>query len=282
MSTNDITQVSTVHDTVAILSKTKEILNDDIFTLDHNTQSHTQSKRMNQSRDMEQIALCPDQTLSLIEQQILQAQRLQDVEMQHINNTSAQPVTSDILGINSTYNSDSNTQSWLTNVLQGFDKKKRSNIETHLQKRDHWWQHVASQLEHQSSRMNNMEQQMNQLSELRVCVSITQTQITKQNTDLSELSAKMNEYDRSINHYSDMCNNIVRTSADSYSKINYLLKKVETLVINQAQIQSQAAVYEEKVVDLQCRSMRQNLIFTGISEPELPVGEYEDVNYTLR
>ena len=47
-------------------------------------------------------------------------------------------------------------------------------------------------------------------------------------------------------------------------------------------MQSQKAVYEEKVVDLQWRSMRQNLIFTGISEPELPVGEYEDVCYTLR
>ena len=28
--------------------------------------------------------------------------------------------------------------------------------------------------------------------------------------------------------------------------------------------------------------MRQNLIFTGISEPELPIWEYEDANYTLR
>ena len=139
--------------------------------------------------------------------------------MQHINNTSAQPSTSNILGINSTYNSDSDTPSWLTNVLQGFDKK-RSNIETHLQKQDHRWQNVASQLEHQSSPMNNIEQQMNQISELRTCVSNNQNQITKQSTDLSELSAKMNEYDRSINHYSD---NIVRTSADSDSKINYLL-----------------------------------------------------------
>ena len=130
--------------------------------------------------------------------------------------------------------------------------------------------------------MNNMEQQMNQLSELRACVSNNQNQLTKQSSDLSELRAKMNEYDRSINHYSDICDDIVRTSADSDSKINYLLKRVETLELNQAQMQSQTAVYEEKVVDLQCRSMRQNLIFTGISEPELPVGEYEDVNYTLR
>ena len=42
----------------------------------------------------------------------------------------------------------------------------------------------------------------------------------------------------------------MRTSADSDSKINYLLKKVETLDLNQAQMQSQTAVYEKKVVDL--------------------------------
>ena len=70
---------------------------------------------------MEQIALRADQTLSLIEQQILQAHRFQEVE--HVNNTSAKPGTSNILGINSTYNSDSDTPSWLTNVLRGFDKK---------------------------------------------------------------------------------------------------------------------------------------------------------------
>ena len=71
------------------------------------------------------------------------------------------------------------------------------------------------------------------------------------------------------------------TSADSDSKINYLLKKVETLELNQAQMQPQTAVHEKKV-DLQRRSMRQSLIFTGIREPELPTGEYEDVNYMLR
>ena len=191
--------------------------------------------------------------------------------MQHINNTSAQPGTNSILGINSTYNSDSDTPSWLTNVLQGFDKKW-SKIETHLQKQDHRWQNVASQLEHQSSRMNNMEQQMNRLSEIRACVSVTQNQITKQNTDLSELSAKTNEYDRSINHYSDICDDIVCTSADSDSKINYLLKRVQTLELNQAQMQSQTAVYEEKVVDLQCHETK----IVGEYDQEIPQSQTAD------
>ena len=71
---------------------------------------------------------------------------------------------------------------------------------------------------------------MNQLSELRTCVSNNQNQLTKQSAHLSELNAKMNEYDRSINHYSDICDDIVRTSADGDSEINQLLKRVETIV----------------------------------------------------
>ena len=70
--------------------------------------------------------------------------------------------------------------------------------------------------------MNNMEQQMKQLSELRTRVSNNENQLTKQSSDLSELNAKMNEYDKSINHYTYICDDIVRTSADSDSKINYL------------------------------------------------------------
>ena len=112
MSTNDITHVSNVHDTVTILSQTREILNDDTFTLNNNTHIHDQSQRMNQSRDMDQIALRADQTPNLTEQQTLRAHRLQEVEMQHTNNTSAQPGTNNILGINSTYNSDSETPIW--------------------------------------------------------------------------------------------------------------------------------------------------------------------------
>ena len=93
MSSNDSTQVSTVHDTVAILSQTREILNDDISTLNYNIFSHNQNQCMNQGRYMDQTALCADQTPSLTEQQFLQARRLQEVDMQHINNTSAQPGT---------------------------------------------------------------------------------------------------------------------------------------------------------------------------------------------
>ena len=137
MSSNDITQVSGVHDTVAILSQTREILNDGMSTMDHKTHSHNQNQRM----DQDQTVRHTEQNTGFSEQQTLYASRLQGFEMQHINN-SAQPDLSNIPGTNSTHNSDAPI--WLTNVLQGFDKKW-SKIETHLQKQEIRWQNVASQ-----------------------------------------------------------------------------------------------------------------------------------------
>ena len=133
MSSNDITQVSGVHDTVAILSQTREILNDDMSTMDHKTHSHNQSQRMDQDETVRHT----EQNTGFSEQH---ASRLQGFEMQHIKN-SAQPDSSNIPGTNSTHNSDAPI--WLTNVLQGFDKKW-SKIETHLQKQEIRWQNVAS------------------------------------------------------------------------------------------------------------------------------------------
>ena len=38
---------------------------------------------------------------------------------------------------------------------------------------------------------------------------------------------------------------------------------------------------ESLLTDLQCRSMRENLVFTGIDEPKLDKREYENTEETL-
>lgn len=38
---------------------------------------------------------------------------------------------------------------------------------------------------------------------------------------------------------------------------------------------------ENKIIDLQCRSMRDNMIFTGIDEPNMEQVETEDIEVTL-
>ena len=39
---------------------------------------------------------------------------------------------------------------------------------------------------------------------------------------------------------------------------------------------------EKKLIDLQWRGMRENLIFTGIKETNVPRGEYENTEATLK
>ena len=64
--------------------------------------------------------------------------------------------------------------------------------------------------------------------------------------------------------------------------MNQLCERIETLESNFNSLSEQQVKTEKTVVDLQCRSMRDNMIFTGISEVELGGNqEYENVEKTL-
>ena len=52
--------------------------------------------------------------------------------------------------------------------------------------------------------------------------------------------------------------------------------------LEQDELRAKQAKTEEKLIDLQWRGMRENLIFSGIDEPILARGEYENVELTLR
>lgn len=65
------------------------------------------------------------------------------------------------------------------------------------------------------------------------------------------------------------------------SAINELFKGVEHLENEQTKLKSNVTESANAITDLQCRSMRDNLIFTGIGEPELSQSEFEDTEKTL-
>ena len=68
---------------------------------------------------------------------------------------------------------------------------------------------------------------------------------------------------------------VITFNTDADSTINDLLKRVDFL-------EKQQTKHGEKLIDVQWRSMRENLIFTGIDEPTLHDGESENVERTLR
>lgn len=166
----------------------------------------------------------------------------------------------------------------ISNMLLSLEQKlgqKLLNIENHLQTQNKRWENVESQLQNQNTRMIAIEQQVSQMNILKQNLSETQTHVLQIDQQMTELKAKVGDYDKSINNYSELCDDIVTSTSETDSKLSYLLKKVESLEASQAKT-------DDRLVDLQWRSMRENLIFTGIPEPYLPEGEFENVEGTLR
>lgn len=201
--------------------------------------------------------LPPGQTSPMIYQTVPRAGNSADID----NGVAVPPVTT-----------------MISNMLLSLERKlgqKLLDIETHLQAQNKRWENVESQLQNQNARMITIEQQVSQMNIMKQNLSKTQTQVLRLDEQVAELNAKVGDYDKSINNYSELCDDIVTSTSENDSKLNYLLDKIETLESNQVKT-------DERLIDLQWRSMRENLIFTGISEPYLPEGEFENVEGTLR
>lgn len=168
----------------------------------------------------------------------------------------------------------------ISTILQELDTKW-AKIEKHLESQNKCWENVETQLNNQNSRMSNIEQQMFQLQDIKKSLNINQTNVARLDADVSNMRLKINEYDTSIQNYSDICDSVVRTSAESNAKLDAVLKRVVQIELNQLNIQENYDNNANRLIDLQWRSMRQNLIFTGINELYLPRGQYENAEETL-
>ena len=165
------------------------------------------------------------------------------------------------------------------NMLRGLEQsfgQKLTDIEAHLQTQNQRWVSVESQLEKQNSRMNNIEQQLSQINIIKQSVSNTNARVETLGTQVNELHSKVSEYDQSILTYSDLYDDVIKANTENDSVIKSILGRVKTLENCQSK-------NEERLTEIQWRSMRENLIFTGISEPPpSESGVYEDAELTLR
>ena len=61
-----------------------------------------------------------------------------------------------------------------------------------------------------------------------------------------------------------MCEGISSEKIESDSALNDLYRRVEDLEIENKTLRDKQEKSEQIIIDLQCRSMRDNLLFTGI------------------
>ena len=110
------------------------------------------------------------------------------------------------------------------------------------------------------------------MSGMKQALSNTNSRVMTLSDEVSNLKTQVETYDKSINCYSEQYDEIISFNTESDSKVTDLLKRVDYL-------EKQQAKSEDKLIDIQWRSMRENLIFTGIDEPE---GVTENVELTLK
>lgn len=93
--------------------------------------------------------------------------------------------------------------------------------------------------------------------------------------EVSRMTHKIIQYDETINTYSDMCDDAKSDQTTSRSMINDLIDRVGKLEFDQEKLQPKLNKMNNEIIDLQCRNMRDNLIFTGIPEAETSEGTSE-------
>ena len=174
----------------------------------------------------------------------------------------------------------SNEPPWVANMLQCLYSRLQQ-IEGHLGFQNTRWQAIDTKLQNQNVRMTNMEQQMTELNSMKQNMSRMQTTVDKLNAEVIHCSKKVNEYDSTIQTYSEMYDEVKSKQTTTDSLAYDLQLQVDELQKGQDDLINRVTGAEGSITDLQCRSMRDNLLFTGIDEPTLVEGETEDTEKTL-
>lgn len=156
------------------------------------------------------------------------------------------------------------------------------NIQTQLETQNDRWSRVEQQLVNQNTRMTNIETQIAQISILQQKLPDTDRRVANMNTYINSMKDKITDYDQSVQHYSDIYDDLIQGNTDTDCKIKELSEKVDYLIKQQAEINIKRNNSQEKIIDIQWRSMRENLIFSGIPESRNPGLEVENCEFMIK
>lgn len=148
--------------------------------------------------------------------------------------------------------------------LDTIEKQLTSQLQTQNQR----WSKVEGQLKNQNIRMTNIESQIAQIGVLQEKMTETDRNLTFLKQDYHSTKEQVNEHDKSIQYQSTICDDLIEKNNELNQKVNDLTEKYEHVIKKQAEINIKQASADEKLIDIQWRSMRENLLFCGLAEAE--------------
>lgn len=159
---------------------------------------------------------------------------------------------------------------WVNIMLERFDARLQ-NIEAQLLNQNSRWQQIDTQLQNQNSKMVNMEQKLTQINEVKQAVAQVTINVNELDKQVEYVQSQIINYDQSISTYSELCDDVISENTENKKTIDNLSRKIAAIEAQQENIKTKQQQTEEKLTEVQWRSMRENLIFTGIDEDETDV-----------
>ena len=169
---------------------------------------------------------------------------------------------------NLSMNSDSATPQWAMTILQTLNTTcaRLQGIEREMRAQNTKWANVEYALNTQNSRISNIEEQLHETKEVKQSVSKMQIEMADMGRNISKVRGQMNQYDTSMDHYNEKYENIISDRTRIDNALYDLSCQMKDLQSDYTELQNRQTKTDSKVIDLQCRSMCENLIFSGIKE----------------
>ena len=156
---------------------------------------------------------------------------------------------------------DNGIPPWAVNLCQ-----QLNTIQLTMENQNNRWQYVEHHIAEQNQKMIKMESQLSDIANIKREMSSVCTNILGIQTEMKTIKTKMSDYDNTIQQYSDICDDLTTNNSEVDSRVNLMMNRLQTLQDKQHEINQKHQETCEKLTDIQWRSMRDNLIFSGIPE----------------
>ena len=154
---------------------------------------------------------------------------------------------------------------WITNILKSLDARLQ-NIELQLTQQNSRWQKIDNQLQQQNARIANVEQSVKQIPDLKKNIAHAEVQVHDMSKQVEHVHSLINDYSDSMDHFSQTFDDILTKESSNKSTVDEICERLARIEAEQSDFKTKQDSAESKIIDLQCRSMRENLLFTGIEE----------------
>ena len=166
---------------------------------------------------------------------------------------------------------------WAASLCQQFN-----SLTTALQQQSKNWEEMSNSLKAQNDRLSKIETEIGDIKSMKNHLTKNSNDLVEMQSKMNSMQTKMQEYHHSVQNYSEICDDITGSNSSFDMRINQIESKLARLERQQEELEIRQDQTDERSIDTQWRSMRENLIFSGIPESTSFRENGEDCEGTIK